>query len=319
MLNNEENDLKKFYNKFRLDTDSPFIDRYELIPHYLNLIPYSKPLQSDKSFNLTFEDICNKRAISLLKTNKIINIFWSGGLDSTVALLSLISNCNDTNQIRILATYNSIFESGYFYETFLKPFNTIFNVIPPKKNFNENEIYITGGPGNQLFKTGGMSVNDFVKDQNDLLKSYKDVVDPEKYEFYEPAILKSPRPIKTYEDFLWFEGFAFKWEHQRYDILLRYLTPNNIKEYLEKFIGFYYTKEFEQWSIDSNEQQYDINNFFKTTKLPMRKYIYKQLGDRSNDYVNNKKVGPSLFLLPIFNFKYITTDFNVHYSKKAIR
>jgi hypothetical protein len=318
-LNTGDTALHKFYNKLRLDTDSPFIDRYRILPHYLNLKPYflkisplSKPLESDKSFKMSFEDVCNERAISLLKTNKIINIFWSGGLDSTVALLSLISNCNDINQIRILATYSSILESGYFYDTFLKPYNSRFNVTQTVKKYNENEIYLTGGNGNQLFTTGNMHIKDSVRNYNDLQKPYKDIVNPEKYEFYEPAIMKSPKPIKNYEDFLWFESFAFKWEHQRYDILMRYEKPKNIKKYLDKFLSFFYTSKFEQWSIDNNEQQHDTKNFITTTKLPMRKYIFKQLGDKSLDYVNNKKISPSMFLEFFYKFKYITTDFEVH-------
>jgi len=323
MLNEGDNDLQKFYNKLRLDVDSPFIDRYRLLPHYLNLEPYfikitplSKPLESDKSFNMSFEDVCNRRAISLLNTGKLINIFWSGGLDSTTALISLLSNCKDKGQIRILSTYSSILESGYFYDTFLKSYNSKFDVTQTVKEYNENEIYLTGGNGNQLFTTGNMHIEDFVKDNNDLQKPYKDVVDPKKYEFYESAILKSPKPIKTYEDFLWFESFAFKWEHQRYDILMRYEKPKNIKKYLDKFMAFFYTNEFEQWSIDNNEQQYNPKNFINTTKLPMRKYILKQLGDKSLDYVNNKKTGPSLFLPPVYKFTYITTDFEVHYRNE---
>jgi len=312
-MNTKETELQKFYSKLKLDTVQPFIDRYQVLPHFFNIKPFSKPLESNKFFNMTFEDICNMRATSLLNTNKVINIFWSGGLDSTTALISLLSNCKDKNQIRILATYSSIFESGYFYDTFLKPYNTIFDVTHNIKVIDDNEIYLTGGNGNQLFSTGSFNIEDYVKNEKHLQCSYKDIVEPEKYEFYEPALVKSPKPIKTYEDFLWFESFAFKWDHQRFEVLLRYLKPKNIKKYIDTFTGFYYIKEFEQWSIDNNEQQHDTKKLFTTTKMPMRKYISKHLGEKVNDYVNNKRIGPSLFLPFYKTFKYITTDFEVHY------
>ena len=313
-LNPLKSDIQKRYKTFDYDTGLSCIDRYGVIPHYLPVVSYSKPLQSNSSFNDTFYDLCDKRAIELLNSNKVINVFWSGGLDSTTALISLIMNSNSKDQIHIITNYNSIIESGYFYETFLKSYNITFDLSGIKKIFNEDELYITGANGNQLFSTGSMSISSLVKDIEDLKKPYKEVVSNLKLEMFEPTLKKSPKPIISYEDFLWFEGFSFRWEHPRWPLLIKYLRPKNIKNYIDLFFGFFYNKDFEQWTINNNEQQHDIDNFLYTTKLPMRKYIFKKLGQRSEDYIKNKKIEKSIWIHNDTNYKYTTTDFEVHYN-----
>jgi hypothetical protein len=312
-LNPLRSDLEKKYKAFDYDTGLSCIDRYGVISHYLPVISYSKPLESNPSFNETFDNLCDKRAIELLNRNKIINVFWSGGLDSTTALISLIMNCINKDQICIITNYNAIIESGYFYETFLKSYNTIFDLSGIRKTFNQDELYVTGTNGNQLFSTGSMNISSLVKDIEDLKKPYKKVAPSFKLEMFEPIINKSPKPIISYEDFLWFEGFAFRWEHPRWPLLIKYLKPKNIKNYINVFFGFFYDKDFEQWCINNNEQQHDIKNFLYTTKLPMRKYIFKKLGQRSEDYIKNKKITRSTWIPNSKNFKYITTDLELHY------
>jgi hypothetical protein len=319
-LSSDKVDIRKKFKELNLDPIVSFIDRYKTIEHYLPVEPYSEPIKSNPNFKKNFEDICNDQAISLLKEGKKINLFWSGGLDSTTALVALLSNCTNRDQISISATYNSIIESGYFYDTFLKPFNINFDL--PRTNWssinkeivNDNELGISGQGGNNLFTTGAWNIDKIVPEAELLKKPYKDVVVKEKQEFYYPVILKSPKPIITYEDFLWFEGYAFFWDQGRFDKLLKYFKPKNIKEYLKFFRGFYYIKDFEEWSINNNEQQHDIKNFVRTTKLPMRKYILKTLGDKASDYVNNKKVCPSRFETLDNSYKYVTTDFEVHFN-----
>jgi hypothetical protein len=302
--------LRKIYVDLKLDNDFPFLDRTETIPHYLDTKPLSRALSYDSTFNLSFSDICSIQANEILDKNKKVNVLWSGGLDSTVALVSLLSNSKNKNQIRILANYNSIIESGYMYDVFFKKYDT---EIDTRLNFNENELYITGALGNQLFSLGAFDIENKISIA-DLQKPYTEIISKEKQEFYAPALLKSSKPIKTVEEFLWFETFAFKWDHQRIAMIIKWLRPNSVENYLDKVYGFYYNKLFEQWSIQSNEQQYDIKNFATTNKMPMRKYLLKELGSEALDYVNNKKVTHSIFNMYHRSYIYTTEDYKVHYD-----
>jgi len=302
--------LREKYVNLNLDKDFPFIDRTETLPHYLPVKPLSKPLNYESSFNMCFEDICSIQANDILKIGKRVNVLWSGGLDSTCALVALLSNAKEKDQIRILANYNSIIESGYMYDTFFKRYDT---KIDTKLNFNENELFITGALGNQLFSLGAFDVENKIS-VDDIDKPYRNVFSKEKIEFYEPALAKSPKPIITVEDFLWFENFAFKWDHQRIAMIIKWLQPNSVDNYLDQVYGFYYNRLFEHWSIQSNEQQFDIRNLKKTNKLPMRKYIHKYLGDDALDYVKNKEVTHSIFNMYHRSYIYTTEDFKVHYD-----
>jgi hypothetical protein len=303
--------IREKYVKLDLDKDFPFIDRTETLPHYLQIKPLSKPLNYDSSFNMSFRDICSTQAVDILKSGKKVNVLWSGGLDSTCALVALLSNAKEKDQIRVLANYNSIIESGYMYDVFFKKYDTKINTF---LKFDENELFITGALGNQLFSLGAFDIENKISIE-DLQKPYTEIISKEKINFYSPALSKSPKPIKTVEEFLWFETFAFKWDHQRVAMIIKWLKPNSIENYLDKVYGFYYNKLFEQWSIQSNEQQYDIRSFSTTNKMPMRKYLLKELGSEALDYVNNKKVTHSIFNMYHRSYIYTTEDCKVHYDR----
>jgi hypothetical protein len=50
----------------------------------------------DPNFNMSYEDCCNKRAVEIInlsrRLNKPIRVLYSGGIDSTLTLVSLIKN-----------------------------------------------------------------------------------------------------------------------------------------------------------------------------------------------------------------------------------
>jgi hypothetical protein len=302
-----DSSLKIKYNNLNLDFDFPFIDRSETIPHYLKIKPLSKPQSFDSNFNLSFSDICSVQSLIILGLNKKVNVLWSGGLDSTTALVSLLANAKNKDQIRILANYNSIIESGYIYDTFFKRFDAIIDTNGGRNNFNEDEIYVTGALGNQLFSLGSFNSNyDFAN----LNKPFIDYVNKKEYEFIFPALTKSPRTIETLEDYIWFKTFMFKWDHQRLAMINKWVQPNNVRKYLDIFHGFYYHKEFEQWSIHRKEKQHNK----ELTKLPMRNYILKELGKEAEDYCNRKKITHSIFTPYKNNYKFTTEDFKVHYD-----
>jgi hypothetical protein len=291
----DHSDLRQKYIDLKLDNDFPFIDRSESLPHFLPVVPYSKPVEYDESFNHSFYDICCSQSLIILGFGKKVNIFWSGGLDSTVALVSFLVNAKDRNQIRILANYNSIIESGYVYDTFFKKINCVIETDIGKSLFKEDELYITGSPGNQLFHYGSKT-------------PYLNANNEKEIEFVYPSLLKSPKPIETLEDYNWFRNYMFKWDHQRFAILNKWTKEKNLKKYINCIDGFYYNKLFEQWSIHNREQ--DPN----TPKLPMRIFLKKVLGKEINDYANKKMITNSIFLPFNQNYNYVTENLEANYD-----
>jgi hypothetical protein len=306
-----DSELSIKYKKLKLDYDFPFIDRTRTLPHYLPVIPMSTMQKFDSNFNQTFADICSIQALDILSKNKKVNVLWSGGLDSTVALVALLSHVTNTRQIRILANYNSIIESGYLYDTFFKKFQCTIDTTGGRSSFNEDELYVTGALGNQLFSLGAFDIKyDIEKTTEDYRLHTSDA----ELDFINPALVKSPRPIETLEDYIWFKTFVFKWDHQRLAMINKWIQPKNVKKCLDIFIGFYYNKLYEQWSIHRKELQHDIKNYSYTSKLPMRLYIRDVLGPEADDYITRKKITHSIFNPYKSSYRYTTSDFRVHYD-----
>jgi hypothetical protein len=299
--------LREKYKRLKLDLDFPFIDRSETVPHYLDVKPLSSPAIYESSFNFSFNDILFRNSSIILGFDKKVNILWSGGLDSTTALVALLTTAKNKDQIRILANYNSIIESGYMYDTFFKKFDIKIDTSGGRGSFNEDELYITGALGNQLFSLGSFEMTYDIADVN---KPFRNFVDAEEYEFLEIALTKSPRPIETLEDYIWFKTFMFKWDHQRLAMINKWIQPKNVEKYIDIIVGFYYNSLFEQWSIHRKEQQHDR----ELTKLPMRKFILKELGREAEDYCNRKKITHSIFTPYNNSYKYTTDNFKVHYD-----
>lgn len=111
----------------------------------------------------SFQDICDDRATSILneaeETGKRIDVHWSGGIDSTVALVSFLRNAlpDDLGRIRIVMTKGSIDEYPEFYDKWVKgKLNVFFMEDDPNYKgrqyyIDEEAITVTGEHGDQIF------------------------------------------------------------------------------------------------------------------------------------------------------------------------
>ena len=90
--------------RFRIGFDN----KLDLIENHLIDIP--------TNFTSTFEEVTNRRAEELWDIGKPIRLWWSGGIDSTCALVSLLKTRRlDTNLIVYLST-DSVQENPRFYD-----------------------------------------------------------------------------------------------------------------------------------------------------------------------------------------------------------
>jgi hypothetical protein len=174
-----------FINFFNINTSS---DRFSIQGKYWSSIKYAipqtcgyinprvgyikQPYLIDKNPYFTFtdltftdkklKDILDERAIELIKyaekTNKKIVVCWSGGIDSTGVLVSLLKNSSPVflKNIEIVMNIESIKEYPEFYS---KVIENKFKIIDVKdfkidNNFLKNNIILTGEPADCLFGPG---------------------------------------------------------------------------------------------------------------------------------------------------------------------
>lgn len=271
------------------------------------------PLSNLQKTELSFGEVAILQAKHLLQlaqeTNKKICVLWSGGIDSTVALVALIRVAQDKNQlehIEALLSKESIGEFPSFFNKIIQKNINYTLYEPPLYPLLEDKtkIFITGEHGDQLF--GSDKAKYYVLSE-DAFKPYSEILPfmigrklgTEKYtqkmiDFLAPQISTSPVPIQTLYDYLWWMNFSQKWQH----VSLRLISKSENIELGKDVIHFFSSSEFQSWSISNHHLKIDrawntykqvakefINDFFEDEEY----YLYKEKEPSLKDAIVEKK------------------------------
>lgn len=324
---NYTDDLFKNYRKFGMDKQNFVYDRTGILPHYINIKPNLAPIPSPDNFNKSFEDVVKSRALELLALNKKINVVWSGGIDSTLALFALIKYANDPEQINVYGTYTSILESGDMFDKYILPTGVTHTIrVAARKEFeNPNQIYVTGFMGNQLFgPTDDFSKNSKVTlfhhqfNYEDPLAPYERCIDGEILDFLKPMIVASPKKIETVRDLRWFFIFNLDWYTAKFDALVN--TKNRSDVY-----HFFDTDDFQRYVLTTKEPfTREVGNAL-THRWEMRNLIECYSGN--SHYAWNKTKGVSnlsnsnpswMFLMEDYNLVVSIPDHNIKENLRLV-
>ncbi|WP_375563130.1 hypothetical protein ACE193_11545 [Bernardetia sp. OM2101] len=263
------------------------------------------PLYDFQKTELSFKQIALFRAKQLLilaqKTNKRICVLWSGGIDSTVALVALIQVAQEKgnlDNLEVLLSTESINEFPNFFEQVIQNKINYTLYQPPLYPLLEDKtkVFVTGEHGDQLF--GSDKVKYYVLSE-DAFKPYSDILPfmisrklgTEKYtqkmmDFLAPQIDKSPVSIHTLYDYLWWMNFSQKWQH----VSLRLISKSE-KLILDKnVIHFFSSSEFQSWSISNHHLK--IDRAWNTYKQVAKSFIHSFFEDE--EYLLYKEKEPSL-------------------------
>lgn len=253
----------------------------------------------------TFCPICDLTGEKLVQEaitlDKKIQVLWSGGIDSTAALISLLKAREkmDFRNIEVLLSIDSVTEYPFFYKRYVSKEKVRIVSHPISKYIDPyNSLVVTGELGDQLF--GSDKVLDFV--ESGIFKMpYQDIaplVFHKKLEsisrvdalmqYMEPQIQKSPYKIKSLFDLMWWMNFSLKWQQVVLRLVaFRYQDP---VETYNSLRHFYRGDEFQIWSITHPDNK--IWNTSTSYKKPAKKYIYSFTDDQK--YFDNKKKKISL-------------------------
>ena len=278
-------------NLFHLQ-QSAVADRTGANEFFIPFVQEPKIPKSKGDFNKSFKQICEERSVQLLNTGKRLNILWSGGIDSTVVLFSLMNKANDLSQIRVILTTDSIIESGNMFDRLIKDklkYTLHKNKVRRQKFFNEkdidinNELIITGCAADELNTTKRLKIIPTDRKYDNL--NYEDVISPlfnkELMDFFNKSILLYPTKVKYYKDFLRFYHVTYSMFYGLYN-WCPYIDP----KFLNIMNTFYGTEDFEKWCIWSNEASYT-----EKIKIPQRNLIYELTGDKLYSDKKRKGIG----------------------------
>ena len=243
----------------------------------------------------SFENCCFDAARMIWNRKKPVYVSWSGGIDSTAALIILHWTKPLAGELHVHYTPESIREYPLLYEKLVKHISDPVPHIFDREFHDSEKLIVSGNCGDALFGTDvgviadrhwalGDPIENIEKWPIDFLckrrgreEDRADIIEAV-YEFCS----YSPIPVKTVFDMYWWINFNAKWMHVQRKIPIKYAQSDNWRTYE----SFYNTQAFQWWAIQNQPSFHQGNkNAFKWQAKNM---IYRYTQDA--DYRDNKPV-----------------------------
>lgn len=255
----------------------------------------------------SFEYITDQRCYNLLKTHndRPWLVQWSGGIDSTLIVCSLLKNMSKQQLENVVISCNhiSIFENPKFYHTWVAPnFKIIDSTNSSIESYLDTHYVIDGNPADMLQGSGlglfarscGINTTANWRDSADQIIKFLSVLVGKQAAHWAYSTLdenissidSNIIPIESCADWFWWINFNWKWPADRFHEM-DWLHLDNLSPYFKSMINWYDSDEYQLWSI--NHGRYGL--FDDTTnpgqyKLPSKQYIYQI--DKNEHYLKFK-------------------------------
>jgi len=266
------------------------------------------------SKHLTHKECCDKRAKEIwdlsTRLNKPIGIMWSGGIDSTRALVAFLENfplAELKDKLHIICSEYSALENPVFYQKFIVPNFKLISSENLPWLLDKNMLIVTGELNDEL--VGTHTLKNFLANNTD---TYKEKFNKQKIFNFVNAKIKDDKvtdlfvnsvingashygiTLENEADWFWWWNFTFKWQL----VFMRLLTiamPKYWSSFNDEFIStyihhFYATEDFQLWAINTPETR--VIQKWTEYKLQAKKEIFNFDGNR--DYFENKTKRGSL-------------------------
>lgn len=253
---------------------------------------------------ISLDECCIDRSVELLSSNSVLYFLYSGGIDSTLALTSLIKAGATKDQLIVVCNTDCIRENPNFYNNYIKPsfklMSSEFFMQYIRTNTLDGKIVLCE-PGDGLYGQylgsaafemfGGPYLRKPATRQNIFdffrAKGLEDDVANCCIDVYQANINLCPRPIETLYDFFWWTHFNWRWQYHCEKLRLR--TP------LEPEVeAFYATVNFQKWA--ATHTQYEIKRH-SDFKHDYKQLIYEFTNDQEYFDLKIKHVSTSYFYL----------------------
>jgi hypothetical protein len=303
-------------------TRVPLIDRTRSLEFPFEYEILSPMPQADQNFDTTFEQLCISRAENIWKTcvdqEKHLNVYWSGGIDSTCVLISLLKTAHADHLalITVLMNMHSRQEYPSFFE------NHIQNKLKYKltgattHSFRAQDLHVTGEIGDQLF--GSMWMIKYLGQFDRLfMHDIPQHMEPltgtdnntELLEYMDPLLKAAPFEICCVYDLVWWLNFSCKWQ----DVQLRFIKDVDSMTrdtFFNSICHFFDTEEFQLWSMkESNHRNLKVGPKWNTYKKEAKQFIYDFTQDAQ--YRDFKRKIPSLRIQAGYPYKARLSDFSM--------
>lgn len=244
------------------------------------------PIPQPSAIILSFEECCEQRATAIVQAiTGSIKVLWSGGIDSTVALISLIKALqqqNELSRLKVLLSQESVEEYPRFYHEVIegklaveKIKTTIFEGIAPQ------ELIVTGEHGDQLFGSDKLKYTILT---GEAFRPYEEILSfiisrklgttaytSKIIDFLSLQIQQSPIKINTLYDYMWWMNFSLKW--QTVSMRLVHGLGREAIDLEKNVFHFFNSKAFQQWSMANHHAK--IKQEWNSYKYVAKELIYR--------------------------------------------
>lgn len=259
-----------------------------------------------KVFTQTFDQVSDQRCIDLRASqwHKPWVIMWSGGIDSTVIITSILRNISpaDFKNIQIWCNSTSVYENPKFFLDHIQPnFEVIFD---PDVAYMYHDVFLFAGESEYVL--GNYSWNRIYADQSGFDKSGRDLFWADNrdhmitqlnaigwpsasknkfsnwlYNILEENIRSTGLPIQTISEWYWWILFNHQFGGQIMFNVDQHCVKENHSRYIENFVPWFHGAGYQQWGI------HNLNNIVRTKNKSIGKqYIHTVLKDEN--YLNFK-------------------------------
>lgn len=251
----------------------------------------------------SYEEICLNRARMLMAyakdTNQTLTVLYSGGVDSTLLLTSLLSVCSESDlrtNLLVLLDDNSISENPNFYWSHVRKLNKAPSNFFADYIGKEGYFVVTGECNDQLFGSAaghkyvvqGYNLINMPATPENIIPLMAKSMSVEKatklYRLLEKVAKASPVGIDTVYKWFWWMNMTLKWQNV-YVRLASFAKPANQRNvrFEHNYTAFYSSEEFQLWSMNNSNKL--IGDTMSTYKYQCKKIIF----DFTKDKVYNEK------------------------------
>jgi hypothetical protein len=267
----------------------------------------------NQHFNKNFSEVTDLRAQEIKKTmqarNQPLAIFWSGGIDSTVVLSSVIKNFDsaDLKNVIVIANNRSYFENPVFYHSVIERYQlkTVnFNNFSNEaiQSLFDKHLVTDGEPADKLWMVNlaiqyesaygaGSLTTPLTQVKHQFIEFLTDYMSINQATEYYDAVLQNIKEsgieIVTVGDLFWWINFNFHWvEH----LLIWYnqfqiKNIDSYKKYKQNYMPWYNSQEYQLWSLSDRPKLIPADSL-NLYKMPAKQYIYDL--DQNSYYLNYK-------------------------------
>jgi len=243
---------------------------------WANIRPWSKP-SKQLSINESMHAIVRR----LSSNNKKINVFWSGGIDSTAIVNAFLKYLDNTDQLRIIYSPWSYYEHPEYLD-FLKKFSQVELIDQSGErylNLDLDGIFISGNSSDEVHA----SIDESFLNQYgyDFLKSswkdffYQRTSNSQFVDFCEQYFSQAGFDVRTVLEARWFFYTACKIDSLFRDQTVPFLLADtNETTLIKNIIGFFHCEEYEQyiyWNLNEIMPSAD----YKSWKQPLKDFCFE--------------------------------------------